>query len=312
MSAVSSSKSQRRFLVVFNPTPQRLRKVRLKKLLDAIKATGDEWFLYATEQGLAANGAVLKTRLEGVTDLIVVGGDGTFNITINSLPFDIKSKTLPFRVGLLPSGTGNDFARAWYGKDMNIDEIIDVLLDNHCQTLHLGECEMVQSTRLFHNVMGAGFDAMISKELEHKKTPFRSLSYLWSAIKYIPFYEEPECTYKSSHTKREFRNLLTAFCNSKYFGGGLPIAPMADASSARLDVISAGQMPLINKFKLIGKLVAGSHMSSPDIFTETLNKEAFAQIETEGLELEADGEFIGYSPCKVDVSDYHLALKAPR
>ena len=309
MSMLSSGKSQRHFLVVFNPTTNRLRKRRLTKLINALKANGLDWSLFATEKALHANGAVLRTKLDNVTDIIVVGGDGTFNIVVNSLPFDIKTKTIPVKIGLLPSGTGNDFARSWYDSDLTDEQIIEILLADKSSVLYLGECEMVQSTRLFHNVMGAGFDALISKELEYKKTWFRSLSYLWSAIKYIPFYKEPKCRYKSEHGYREYRNLLTAFGNCRFFGGGLPITPDAKGSEHSLQVVSVPKLPLFKKFYLLSKLLRGTHTQSGSIYTETIDAEQQAEIVTEGLELEADGEFIGYSPCKVTVSDYWINLK---
>lgn len=309
MSILSSGKSQRQFLVVFNPTTNRVRKRRLAKLITALKERNYQWSLYATEQALHANGAVLRTKLKDVTDLIVVGGDGTFNIVINSLPFDVVSKTVPLRIGLLPAGTGNDFARGWYDPSLTEEALIDIVLSEKTTLMHLGECEMVQSTRLFHNVMGAGFDAMISKELENKKTLFRSLSYLLSALKYIPFYQEPKCNYQSSKSKREYFNLLTAFGNSRYFGGGLPITPDAKATAESIQVVSVPKLPLFTKLHLLTELLKGKHTLSSHIYSECLSEGETAQILTDGLELEADGEFIGYSPCKVSVSDYWLHMK---
>lgn len=313
-SNVSSGKSQRCFLVVFNPTPNRSRKRRLSLLISALKQQGHEWHLYATEEGLAANGAALHTRLNGVTDVIVVGGDGTLNVVLNSLPFDTQTLTVPFSLGLLPAGTGNDFARSWYDRELSDHQIIERLLGTSTHKLALGECEMKHTARLFHNVLGAGFDALIAKQLKNDKSVFRRFSYFWTALKFIPFYQEPFCTYWSPNlpepTTKRFNNLITTFANAKYFGGGLPIAPTANAQHSSLEVVSVSKLPLHTKLQLLLKLVSGKHMLSPHVYHETLASGQVAEITTEGLELEADGEFIGYSPCKVNTSRYWINMKA--
>ena len=56
--------------------------------------------------------------------LIIIGGDGTLNDVINSIPKDFKTPLI-----VLPCGSGNDFATYLYGKK-SVPEILNGLLKN--------------------------------------------------------------------------------------------------------------------------------------------------------------------------------------
>lgn len=309
----------RSFVVVFNPVPNKARQIILEKLINELKFQGLHYHLYPTEANLSANQSFFNRHKDEFSDIIIVGGDGTFNMIINCLELGPETPS----IGLLPAGTGNDFARRWYdssddpdqsvgrtyGEFGNTDNIIQTVLGLKTKALYLGECKMTHNTRLFHNVLGVGFDAKIAKRLTGKKTLFQGLSYTLAGIRYIPFYKELNTEITLPSGKFAYKNLVTVFANSQFFGGGLPIAPMAHGQDPHLDVIRAPKLKMGQKLMLFIKLILGRHMTSKHISYERMNLDHQAEIKTEGLDIEADGEYIGTTPCRVKMSPHTLKLK---
>ncbi|MDB2374137.1 diacylglycerol kinase family protein [Psychrosphaera haliotis] len=303
------------YLVVFNPVQSAKRQKLLALLISELKHRSLNYTLYPTEANLTANQYYFKAHLKEYTDVVILGGDGTFNVVVNCIVDAQLHQNISHKVnvGLLPAGTGNDFSKQWFNKAKqkghSQQDLINIVLGNQVQTLYLGECHYDNKVRYFNNVLGVGFDAVIAKQLAHQKSLFRSLSYLVAALRHIPFYQEPKCelVFKGKTTK--YRNLITAFANSQYFGGGLPIAPNQDGRTESLTVIRAPKLSVIPKVMLLLKLTKGRHLSSKGVFHDKMQKEDEAEITTAGLEIEADGEYIGETPCKVKVSSHTINLK---
>ena len=105
--------------------------------------------------------------------LVVLGGDGTLNESINGIA-DFE-KTL---VGYIPIGSSNDFARDMsYPK--SIDDLIDIIIKaENVRTLDLGKLtynsmsretsrlheDRIAVTRLFDVSAGIGFDAAVCEQ----------------------------------------------------------------------------------------------------------------------------------------------------
>ena len=309
-----------RYLVVFNPVQSAKRQKLLALLISELKHRALNYTLYPTEANLTANQHYFKSHLQEYTDVVILGGDGTFNVVVNCIVGAQLNQKVGHKVnvGLLPAGTGNDFAKQWFNKanltnakqkSDSQQDLINIVLGNQVQIMHLGECHYDNKVRYFNNVLGVGFDAVIAKQLAHQKSLFRSLSYLVAALRHIPFYQEPKCELVLKGKTTKYRNLITAFANSQYFGGGLPIAPNQDGRTESLTVIRAPKLSVIPKVMLLLKLTKGRHLSSKGVFHDKMHKEDEAEITTAGLEIEADGEYIGETPCKVKVSSHTINLK---
>lgn len=296
--------------MVFNPLPNRKRKRILSRLVGRMREQRLEWSLYPTAEDFSVNEHYFRQHLSEFSDVIVVGGDGTFNQLVNF----IQGRSV--RVGLMPAGTGNDFARAWYGnKRNNLDHLLDVVLSKDCEAIALGKCEFLnsansesnQAIRYFHNVLGTGFDSSLAKALRHNKGWFQGLSYLIAAVRNIPFYKEKEIEITSQNKTDKYHNLITAFANSSYFGSGMKIAPNADPKSSSLDIMAVSKHNLATKLGLISLLMMGKHQTSRHVkYEQALESKT---IKTEGLDLQADGEYIGQSPCVISIESQGIWLK---
>lgn len=296
--------SQRKYLVVFNPVANRARKRRLDKLVAFLKANDLHWHLYPTDLCLSANQHYFEQNLEHYTDVIVVGGDGTLHNVVNCL-----GESTHIRLGLVPAGTGNDFAQWVYGKKKNdLAHVLSVVTGDSCSTISLGLCEFADgSRRVFHNVLGLGFDAMLAKELTDNKGMFGSLGYLIKSVQTLPFFSAGTLTLREGHKSKTYENLITAFANAPYFGGGMKIAPKANAELASLDMCRIEMLPKLTMFVQILRLLNGSHIKQS--FTDYRTLEGSMEIESTGADIQADGEYIGQSPCRISTLPKALKIK---
>ena len=114
---------------------------------------------YATEKV-----AELTSGTSEHIDLIVVGGDGSINEVINGITDFSK-----ISVGIIPAGTGNDFARN-LGIKGSVSEILDdimTLKKENVLDIGLVHWESLKRSRKFAISSGIGFDALVCKKMEH-------------------------------------------------------------------------------------------------------------------------------------------------
>ena len=115
-------------------------------------------------------------------DLIVAaGGDGTLNAVING----IGERLSAVSVGLVPLGTGNDFARS-LNLPKDVDASIELLERRQTRQIDLVRVTS-DHTRYFVNVSGGGFSGIVDEKLTPEmKTTWGPLAYLRGAAEALP------------------------------------------------------------------------------------------------------------------------------
>lgn len=269
-----------------------------------MKERGFSYEIYPTEAVQSANRHYFNHHINKFTDIVVIGGDGTFHNVLNSLP---KPISLP--IGLIPAGTGNDFARWLYGVHKeNLPFIFEQVTGQWTTSISLGVCEFADGNKqVFHNVLGLGFDALLAKELKDSKGVFRSLGYIMKAVQHIPFYKARALSLRIGEESRTYQNLITAFANGEYFGAGMHIAPNSSAENQPLAMCRIEQLSKLKLLSQILRLFNGSHVKQDFVDYREITDTAY--IETQGLDIEADGEYLGQSPCSIYLQQDALKIK---
>ncbi len=98
---------ERKIIFLVNPISGSGKKDAIKKLIKTeTEKTKIPFEILHTNA--AANYTFLKEKilLEKITDIVIVGGDGTVNQIVGSL------RQLPVKFGIIPVGSGNGLARA--------------------------------------------------------------------------------------------------------------------------------------------------------------------------------------------------------
>jgi diacylglycerol kinase (ATP) len=186
---------------------------------------------------------------DGVDHLFVGGGDGTLNEVLNgvaSVPGGLAAVTF----GLVPLGTGNDFARA-LGLSEDVEAAIAQLFDGPPAAVDVGRL----NDRYFVNVSAGGFIADVSDAVTPQlKTIAGKFAYLLGGAQVALTYEPVQATVRVSGTI-ESRLLHTfAVCNSRLVGGGRLIAPSARVDDGLLDMCLIDAMPTVEFLALLRRV----------------------------------------------------------
>ena len=191
----------------------------------------------------------------GATDIIVVGGDGSLHEVINGFSnFDKVA------LGIIPCGTGNDFACA-LNLPLNAEDALDLIIDNQPKYTDFIQMPTVRGL----NIVGMGMDVEVLRKYEKlkKKTQF---GYTKCLIDTLFTYDCIQFDAQLDGENKSLTSYIACIANGHRYGGGIPICPNADPTDKTLDFLAVGGM---SKFALIGafiKLKGGKIMKVKNTF----------------------------------------------
>jgi diacylglycerol kinase (ATP) len=222
--------------------------------------------------------------------IVAAGGDGTLNEVVNG----IGQRAGRICLGLVPLGTGNDFACS-LGLPSSIGRNIDLLLSRKTRRIDLVRVES-KRTRYFVNVSSGGFSSMVDGKLTPRiKQHWGSLSYIRGAAAALPKLHAYRTRLVFDDKERmaiELYNIVIA--NGRFVAGGLPIAPQADPADGWLDIILIPKQPAPRMALLAAEIVLGKHLSNDAIVFRRARK--IAVRSQPKMRFNADGELVGNMP----------------
>ena len=279
-------------LIVLNPVAGSVGNV--DELAEKLRLINDAELRVTTKQGEAENFS--REAADHGFDLIVAaGGDGTLNAVINGLGERISDVS----VGLVPLGTGNDFARS-----LNLPKDIDTSIEliERRQTRQIDAVRVTSDcTRYFVNVSGGGFSGIVDEKLTPEmKTTWGPLAYLRGAAEALP----ELCAYRtemllddSEQMAMNLYNVIVA--NGRYVAGGIPIAPEAVIDDGLLDIILIPERPAAHIALLMGQILLGEHLTNEALVFRRAAK--LAVNSHPGMWFNVDGELVGNEPAVFEV-----------
>lgn len=203
---------------------------------------------------------------DGIDALIVVGGDGMAHLGVNA----VAGSAVP--LGVLATGSGNDFARAAGLPTSDPVAAARVVLnslhkgarstDAMALTLDTGE------RRWGLCVVSAGLDAEVNARANTYRWPRGGTRYLRAALRSLKDHQPYGYRLSIDGDIRELTGSLIAVSNTPYIGGGMKIAPSADPDDGFLDVVIAEAIPPGELVQLLPRLYNGSHLRHPSVSVE--------------------------------------------
>lgn len=279
-------------LVVFNPLPQRSRQRRVQALCTALEQAKRPYMLIATDARMAITVATIRLHLPTVNELIVVGGDGTLHQVVNALADSHKT----LEIGYVPAGTGNDFARGWFGKKHSTAGYIERALHGKGELIDIGQVNDVY----FINSVGIGFDGDLTRRLAGKKSWWPRLTYLICAVKQLFLYRGGilqvtgnDVTLQSLDTEP---TLLLVVANTRYFGAGMLIAPHAQYANEQLAWVHIKECRLFTKLRSFSSIYTGRHLTKSAV---TIGHLTNGVVKTANIPMQTDGEYAGCTPATI-------------
>jgi len=232
---------------------------------------------------------------KGCKLIVAAGGDGTLNEIVNAL----GEKNSGVRVGLIPLGTGNDFART-LGLPTDVDEAIALLRAGRTRRIDLVRVTS-DRVRYFVNVSAAGFSGLVDEKLTPKmKRTWGPLAYVRGAAAALPGLHAYRTTVSLDNReslKLSLYNVVIA--NGRYVAGGRLIAPEASVDDGLLDVVLVQERSTPELALLAAQVVFGAHLSNEAI---VFRRAAKVTVNSRpGMCFNVDGELVGKGPAVFEV-----------
>ena len=206
---------------------------------------------------------VKATFDQGAEKIIVAGGDGSVHETVNG----IMSAERAGAFGLIPTGTGNDFAKAagipldWEAATRLLAD--RVVSDSPPRRIDVGRV----NNRYFANGAGFGFDAKVSRIAEEITWPIGDLVYLVAVLRAMADgIITPNMKITAGDLSWQGPLTLANVSNGPWVGGMFHIAPMADHADGKLDLVVATPVSGFRILQLLPKLIRGQHLDEAEIF----------------------------------------------
>lgn len=266
------------------------RKVLAAKLQDALRAE-----VHLTKKKGDATRLARNAVSKGFDYIIAAGGDGTLNEVVNG----IAAAADRVQIGLLPMGTGNDFART-LNLPSSVDDNIDILLSQRTMAIDLVRLQN-DRIRYFVNMSAGGFSGLVNEKLTPAiKRTWGPLAYVRSAAAALPELHGYRTKIVIDDTERLAIDLYNVIIgNGRFVGGGLPLAPNANPSDGLLDVILIPKSSKTEMVLLATQILLGKHRSSDAIVFRRARKISIRS--KPGMWFNADGEVVGNEPAVFQV-----------
>ena len=258
---------------------------------------------------------------DGRSFIIACGGDGTVNEVANGILQSGKDAEF----GVFPSGTGGDFRRT-LGMPREPREAAQALRTGETKRIDVGRISFVDHydkpvERFFLNVTSFGLAAAIIERVKGSTSlswlPLDTVrgraSFALSTLQEVVGLDAVAIRVRiDDKDERTMQTVNFCVANSRYFGGGMMIAPKAKINDGFLDVINIGD---INTAKIILNaytLYRGTHLDLPEV-KDTLAKriEARPLHDDQEVHIEVDGELLGKLPAVYEVVPGALRVRVP-
>lgn len=161
--------------------------------------------------------------------------------------------------GLVPDGTGNDYAYTLGLRPGDLTAAARVLLAGKTRVLDTGDV----NGRFFANGVGLGFDGAVAEAASKVRALKGFPAYLWSVFTVLREWTNFELTLTADGRALEGRAFLAAVANGPRSGGGFLLAPDAKPDDGLFDVCRLGDLAKGEALRHLPKALDGSHVRLP-------------------------------------------------
>ena len=217
-------------------------------------------------------------------------------------------------LGIIPAGTGNDFAATLGLREMDVAAAADAIAAAATRRVDLARVTRADgSTTFFGTVLASGFDSKVNDRANAMRWPRGGARYNIAILREfvtlsgIPY--EVDLEFADGAREHVARDLVMATVgNGRTYGGGIPICPDADPADGLLDVVLVRPAGRLRLLRLLPRVYAGTHRTVPEV---AMHRVRSVRLSSPGVTAYADGDPIGPLPLTVDVARHALTVFAP-
>jgi diacylglycerol kinase (ATP) len=280
----------------------------LQRHLEAAKITHSYYVSDHKGHGRDLARAALEA---GHTNFVVVGGDGTANEVLNGLYPHSLQDSIDITLGIIPWGTGNDWARH-YSLPSAPKDFVRLLQSGSSALQDIGKVSFVNSSgkagsHFFLNCCGTGFDSYLLEKMDSPRG---------SRLRYFLYVLKCAYKYRGAPLQLDMEGeslhcpvLLLEICIGMFAGAGMRFAPEAVADDGLFEVL------LINKLSIPQLLASLVYLYNGRIndhrAVRRWQKGAISIAEGPDQHFHCDGELVGKLPIEIEILPRTLRVIAP-
>jgi diacylglycerol kinase (ATP) len=292
---------------VVNPAAGRDRAgARLPHVVDALAATGLDVAiqLSADADDLVAIARRAFDRDRGV---VACGGDGTV-CALAGVAADLGGV-----LGIVPIGSGNDFARQLDIPRGDLGAALALLGRGRVDQVDLGRVHTADGrTAWFTTVANTGFDAAANEWANRVSWSSGTPLYVMAALRTLATYHPRRFRLTVDDEVVDTEAWLVAVGNTRTYASGMMITPAASVHDGRLDVCVVGPVGRADFLRTFPSVFRGEHIRHPMVRTwrgERVTVEAVGAGAP--VDLWASGEHVGPLPARMEPAPGALAVVVP-
>lgn len=293
----------KRARLIYNPTSGREAiKKSLPAVLAKLEAAGYEASAHATTgAGDATNAA--KIAIERGYDIVIAaGGDGTIYEVVNGLA-DAEKRP---KLGIIPTGTTNDFARALH-LPKSIEGAADIIASGHTMPIDIGK----MNEKYFINIAGGGRLTELTYDVPIKlKTMLGQLAYYIKGIEMLPSIKPTEVSIEYDGKLFEGEIMLFLVANTNSVGGFEKLAPDASLNDGMFTLLILKKANLADIVRIVTLAMRGEHIHDKNVIYVKANRIKITAKKEMMLNL--DGEFGGMAPAEFVNQYRHFDVFIPQ
>lgn len=260
-----------------------------------VRAAGHDVELIEEASADASARAAAAAVAAGCERLVAVGGDGLVRLAVGAVA------TTGTVLGIVPQGTGNDFARAL--------GLLDGSLDDHVEHA-LSEPVAVDAMRTEHgwvaSVATLGFSGDVTARANRLRWPSGSQRYTVATVLQLPRLRSIPTTVEIDGAVHDAATTLLAVGNTRYFGGGMAVCPDARPADGLAQVVVVGAVGRSRFVRVFPRAFSGGHVEDPAVTTYRTSR-----VVVDGpasVTMWADGDELGPLPVTCEIVPGALAV----
>ena len=282
-------------LILFaNPTSGRGKGAKVLAIIEKYLISQDLLFIAISTSSLKQSLLLLKENIQKYPEakVIVIGGDGMVHAAINNIEDN--------PIGLIPAGTGNDFARA-----------LGLVLDDPISSIKRATSANVDLVDLgkvgedyFAAICSTGFDSIVNERANGLKWPHGKMKYNIAMLLELPKFQPKSYKIVIDGKPLETQAMLIAIANGLSYGGGMKVCPAAQLQDGLLDIMILAPVSKFEFVRIFPSVFRGHHITHPAV---SIVQGRSIQITADAVGY-ADGERIGNLPLDVSISPNRMKV----
>jgi diacylglycerol kinase (ATP) len=224
---------------------------------------------------------------DGYDALVAVGGDGMLHLVLQA----VAGTGTP--LGLVPAGSGNDFARLLGLPVHDPLAAADVIAAGSVRVVDAAQV----AGHWYAGVLSSGFDSCVNERANRMSWPRGRMRYNVAIVAELGVFRPRRFRIVLDDQPLEREAMLVAVGNGSSYGGGMRVCPAAVVDDGQLAVTVVGRLSMPAFLRVFPTVYKGTHVTHPAVSVHTARR---VRLEAADAVAYADGEPVG--PLPVDIS----------